>query len=306
MICLSCFTVMFPVIFLFYISCCCLISLYLFMMHQSEYEAWCSHFEGSLPRMNDDEQCKMEYLTGKIPLYLEAFLQRSAFRGTFTFEDAYRRMYRSQVVRNVPVHLSSLTSKILKSKDDTDLSSHRSILRAAFLELPSFVPNHTLYAHRYIYLEFCQDPAKVQEYAHCVSGVVREQVAHLLLDLQKDVFLGIEWIDLYLSRETVKPVKGFLAERVIISAVASRGLQLDSVHWIPPKVSFSIDALISVDVDVCALFVPIPFNFEAIDLLMRSTTAAEVKEVQKKITIIACQVTLQTPKRHRTLIGTFF
>eukprot|EP00736_Rhodelphis_marinus_P007247 Rmarinus@m.1840 len=68
----------------------------------TEFEAWCSHFHRDLPCMDQDERAKMEYATGKIPLFLNSFVKPRGLQGDFTFVTAYRQFTKGDVVRGIP------------------------------------------------------------------------------------------------------------------------------------------------------------------------------------------------------------
>lgn len=101
-------------------------------------------------------------------------------------------------------------------------------------------------------------------------------------------------------------VRGFLAEQIVISAVAVNGLPIPGGPFKPSAVRVfqSAATAILTSAPGCRLFVPKPYNYKYVAFLLRSVVEGKRKK-KATVTIVAVQSTLQSISAHKQSLDFF-
>ncbi|KIM82084.1 hypothetical protein PILCRDRAFT_484387 [Piloderma croceum F 1598] len=138
-------------------------------------------------------------------------------------------------------------------------------------------------------------------YGRYTCGLARQGIIEFLrIYAEESVFLGPEWYLALMSLKNNPSVIGFTVEQMVISRLASSGLRWgDKVIHPAPLTSFSGSVTVLSTDKPSTYYIPLHFNFKAIDALY-----AEVNEHKKTVNVVAIQVTVA--KRHTDSETKFF
>lgn len=112
---------------------------------------------------------------------------------------------------------------------------------------------------------FYQDPYTTMRYA---NGLARQAMFSFIRRRgQESFFLGAEWDQALKAFKNNRSVIGFIVEQIVISTLASKGLELGDFNISAAKVTtFECTPQPSAETEH-TLYVPLDFNFKAIDCL---------------------------------------
>jgi hypothetical protein len=147
---------------------------------------------------------------------------------------------------------------------------------------------------RYFYLEDGR--------VYCTCGLARQgMVEFLRKHAEEGIFLGPEWYQALEAFKNNRSVVGFTVEQMVISIIASRGLNFGGNKSIPPApiLAFSGNvAPLSTD-NPSTYYIPLKFNLKAIDALY-----VAVDKANETARVVAIQITVA--KRHKDSATAFF
>ena len=144
---------------------------------------------------------------------------------------------------------------------------------------PVSIDDRSLYDLRYFYID--------RKIGRSTCGIAFETMMSLLRELDNSQFLGASWY-VTVSRAMNPVVRGFLAEQICLSNIATNGLKV--VHSKLGRMSTAIfdtnpnfDNFLSSD-DTVRLYIPTAYNFMAVDgvtlLLDRASRQATMFSIQ--------------------------
>ena len=146
--------------------------------------------------------------------------------------------------------------------------------------------------HRYFYIE--------DGYGRYTCGLARQGIiAFLRMYAEENIFLGHEWYLALTAFKNNPSVIGFTVEQMIISRIAARGLDWGDDYIPPAHVTPFLGKATPLLDSQSTYFVPLKFNFKAIDALY-----AEVDEHKRIAKVVAIQITVA--KSHRDSEVEFF
>ena len=156
----------------------------------------------------------------------------------------------------------------------------------------SYVLGSEMLDHRYFYIE--------DGYGRYTCGLARQGIiAFLRMYAEENIFLGHEWYLALTAFKNNPSVIGFTVEQMIISRIAARGLDWGDGYIPPAHVTPFLGKATPLLDNQSTYFVPLKFNFKAIDALY-----AEVDEHKRTAKVVAIQITVA--KSHRDSEVEFF
>lgn len=243
-----------------------------------------------LPTPNTaDMRRRIEDVTGCIPLYLRCFIGCSTSTFAATWQDHFAQDKRVQRVFH---HLYTFY-------EDFRNSHHESSWRRQINALRSFLlrgrPLTEEYDHRYLF----EDDAG---WGHIACGLARDCLVSVLRALDGDQHF-VDGPFLGNIRTTRNPsMRGFLIEQACLTYVRHHGLLLPRPHGLikPERVVYfdtggEREALGPSSGSACVLYIPRPYNYKAIDALLRRVTFGQNEQGQQVITsvlLVPIQVTV--------------
>lgn len=241
---------------------------------------------------SDAEKQRIEDLTGCIPLLLNPFLAHhdkplkslepqiwnddalaSVGRETIDFANAQKSEHRTYVCSFDRFQLF-LT---LRSFHDQFVP-----LMRACLMLRPILGSGILIDHRYFYLDS-------DNCGHYSCGLARQaMIGFLRIHGEERIFLGPEWLQTLECYRHNPSAIGFTVEQIIISQIASAGVESGRLSIRPAKiVAFEGDSTTISQEEEYAYYVPLKFNFKAIDALY-----VHLDRKKKAVRLVAIQITV--------------
>jgi len=148
--------------------------------------------------------------------------------------------------------------------------------------------------HRYFYINSGSR-------GHYSCGLARQaMIGFLRIHGEERIFLGPEWLQTLESYKHNPSAIGFTVEQIIISRIASAGVESDNFSIRPAKiVAFEGDSTTILQDEEHAYYVPLKFNFKAIDALY-----VHLDQKKKVVRLVAIQITVA--KRHTDSEAAFY
>jgi len=153
-----------------------------------------------------------------------------------------------------------------------------------------------LYDHRYFYIE--------DSIGHCTCGLAQETMARVLRDIGEDIFLDSEWLNSMITFRNNPSVLGFIVEQACLSSISQKGLKVGGLGFDNiPTIMFQKEPTYKTSEQI-AIYVPIAFNFKAIDGLILSLDTSPSEGIKGKARLIPIQITIASS--HSDSATTFF
>lgn len=147
--------------------------------------------------------------------------------------------------------------------------------------------------HRYFYLDSSGR-------ARYTCGLARQAMMELFREVaEESYFLGLEWQKTIRTLRDNPSAVGFIIEAVVISTISTRGLTFDTCRIHPTKITSFRDDFPLIERHASAFYVPLRFNFRAIDALY-----VDIDSSAGTAHIIAIQITVA--KQQTDSEGAFF
>lgn len=239
---------------------------------------------------------RLEDVTGCIPLYLNCFVDCPPSAFAATWKDKFAKEKRVQRVYH---HLLSFHRSLLdKHKESvTFRDDYVQVLRSFLL---GGKPLDDEYDHRYLYEDKAGD-------GHVACGLARDCVAAAIRVLEWDrEFVGGNFLT-HIKTTRNPSVRGFLIEQACLTYIRRNGFLLpDGVRIQPQRVVYfdtdgERDALLSAPNAPCVLYIPRPFNYKAIDAIVRCLTFTQGQYGQQVIShvhLLPIQITDSGSHKH--------
>ncbi|MDO9334038.1 MAG: hypothetical protein Q7T57_05900 [Dehalococcoidales bacterium] len=236
-----------------------------------------------------DMRRRLEDATGCIPLYLRCFAGCSSSTFESTWKDHFAQERR---VRRVFHHMYTFYEDFKVKRGEAIWRSHVRILRSFLL---GGMPYSDVYDHRYLY----EDDLGV---GHIACGLARDCLVAVIRQLDGDSHF-VDGSFLSNMKTTRNPsMRGFLIEQACLTYIRNSGLLLPSPVGLlkPDQVVYfdagSEDIARSASIRTpCVLYIPRPFNYRAIDAVIRRVTFgqnAAGEEIITGVLLVPIQVTV--------------
>lgn len=234
---------------------------------------------------------RVEDMTGRIPLYLGCFVGCTPDTFAATWQDVFAQDRR---VRRVMHHLLVFYEEWKDSHSEQRWRSHVATLRSFLL---GGKPHSDEYDHRYLYED-------EKGFGFIACGLARACLVSVLRMLDSDHHF-VDGAFLSNLKTTRNPsMRGFLIEQACLTYVLHNGLLLpgDAGLVKPDKVVYfdagAEAATVSAAAQAaCVLYIPRPYNYKAIDALLRRLTFSQNEQGQRVVTsvlLVPIQVTIST------------
>ena len=239
---------------------------------------------------------RLEDMTGCIPLYLNCFVDCPPSAFAATWKDKFAKEKRVQRVYH---HLLSFHRSLLEKHKDsaTFRVDYVQVLRSFLL---GGKPLDDEYDHRYLYEDKAGD-------GHVACGLARDCVAAAIRVLEWDhEFVGGNFLT-HIKTTRNPSVRGFLIEQACLTYIRRNGFLLpDGIRIQPQRVVYfdtdgERDALLSIPDAPCVLYLPRPFNYKAIDAIIRCLTFTQGQSGQQVIShvrLLPIQITDSGSHKH--------
>jgi len=232
---------------------------------------------------------RLEDMTGCIPLYLHCFVGCTASTFAATWQTKFAQDKRVQRVFH---HLLDFYNTLRAEHGEADwfLEQHLNSLRAFLL---GGLPLTDLYDHRYLY----EDDGGG---GHVACGLARECVSAVIRVMGWDLqFVSGNFLT-RIKTSSNPSVRGFLVEQACLTFIGRKGMLLPDGAFVQPQriVYFDAgrerDALEPSSRTACALYIPRPFNYKAVDAVLRRVTVDKNEQGQEvtSVLLVPIQVTL--------------
>jgi hypothetical protein len=239
---------------------------------------------------------RLEDATGCIPLYLRCF----AGCRVSTFEQTWQSGFAGEKrVQRVFDHLLQFHADFKKHRGELDWRGHIQILRSFLL---GGNPHSEDYDHRYMY----QDG---RGFGHIACGLARDCLVAVIRQLDGDShFVDGSFLSNIKTMHNPS-VRGFLIEQACLTYIRTNGLLLP----IPAGLLLKPDRVVYFDAGAesharnissstpCVLYIPRPFNYRAVDAIVRYLTFgrnASGQEVVTSVLLVPIQVTVSASHKH--------
>ncbi|KAH9953864.1 hypothetical protein BGW80DRAFT_1451367 [Lactifluus volemus] len=223
-------------------------------MSEAETEQWFILHDRQIPRLSDEQRRLVEHLTGRIPLLLRHLFNMANFD-----EQKFREI---TDLRNVGLQVSQFFRTKYESQDPLSQKTYLGIMKACVRGGHVWDNDRSLYDLRHFFVD-------QEGTGHFTCGFAFEAMT-LMLRMYGDVppFLEQSWYDA-VSQFNNPVFKGFLAEQICLSNIASNGLTaVDQRLGQMSTANFEGDPdfgeFLSTDHTTC-LYIPIRYNFVAVD-----------------------------------------
>ncbi|KAF8804045.1 hypothetical protein BYT27DRAFT_7259493 [Phlegmacium glaucopus] len=241
-------------------------------MSSDETNQWFIRHGHHIPHLSPDQRQCVEHLTGSIPLLL-----RCLFNITNFVELEFRNM---PDLRNLSLEVSTFGRTKLASLDSLSKHMYLQIMRACVRGDYVSCNDRTLYDLRHFYVD-------ETDIGRCTCGIAFETMMSLLRTYDDAPFLDDLWYTA-VSRSNNPIVRGFLAEQICLSYIATNGLK--TVHPMLGEMrtgSFETQPafreFLLTDLTI-QLYIPTAYNFLAVDgiilLLDRKSKQANIFSIQ--------------------------
>ena len=237
-------------------------------LSDNEWNEWSRRFSTFLSFINDEEVRRMRFGTGQVLLFLKSFMSPE---NQGNFEKAWTGFISQQEVRDMSEHLIVFSQKVLAmSQKMIESPLHISMLKGCLMGYVN-VQFKEFYDHRYM---FVSDTLE----AGCICGVASEIVAKILMEADSGLFLKDDWVQ-RCEVVTNPIVKGFMAEKTILSAIRMQGFHLpDNNIQVSSHIVFPTGREAEcLKKDENVLYIPEAFNYKAIDSIVRFFPASNTK-----------------------------
>jgi hypothetical protein len=232
---------------------------------------------------------RLEDMTGCIPLYLRCFIRCPASSFAETWQAQFAQDKRVQRVYD---HLLVFYRTFKEQHGSDRWMSHLRTIRAFLL---GGNPHTDEYDHRYLY----QDDRGI---GHTACGLARGCLVAVMRQLDSDSHF-VNGAFLSNIKTTRNPsVRGFLIEEACLTYIRSTGLLLPDGHGLvkPTEVVYfdsgaEDEARDASSRSPCVLYIPRPFNYRAVDAVLRRLTFArdeKGQEIIASVLLVPIQVTV--------------
>jgi hypothetical protein len=237
-----------------------------------------------------DMRRRVEDATGCIPLYLKCFVGCTPG----SFEETWRTKFAAaKRVQRVFHHIYAFYEDFKTKRGEVLWRSHVRVLRAFLL---GGMPHTDAYDHRYLY----EDDRGI---GHIACGLARDCLVSAIRQLDGDRhFVDGSFLSNIKTMENPS-VRGFLIEQACLTYIRTNGLLLPDPFaglLMPDSVVYfdagsEAEARIVSAQTPCVLYIPRPFNYRAIDALIRRVTFGQNvagEEVVTSVLLVPIQVTV--------------
>jgi len=232
---------------------------------------------------------RLEDITGCIPLYLRCFVRCHAS----SFAEVWQSFFAQDVhVRRVMQHLLGFYKEWKEGHTEGAWRSQIGEVRSFLL---GGKPLDIHYDHRYLYVD-------EKGFGFIACGLARACLVSVLRMLDSDSHF-VNGAFLSNIKTTRNPsVRGFLIEEACLTYIRNNGLLLPGGHGLvkPTEVVYfdsgaEAGARDASSRSPCVLYIPRPFNYRAVDAVLRRLTFgrnAEGQEVITSVLLVPVQVTV--------------
>ena len=250
-------------------------------------------------RVDDDivnMRQRLEDVTGCIPLYLNCFVDCPPSAFAATWKETFAKDKR---VQRVYYHFLAFYEALREKHKDSSWfkERHVDVIRSF---LWGGKPLNDEYDHRYLYEDHTGD-------GHVACGLARDCLAAVLRMMEWDnEFVGGNFLT-HIKITRNPSVRGFLIEQACLTYIRRNGFLLpDGVRIQPQRVVYfdtdgERDALLSIPDAPCVLYIPRPFNYKAIDAIVRCLTFTQGQYGQQVIShvrLLPIQITDSGSHKH--------
>ena len=238
-------------------------------LSDNEWDEWTRRFSTFFSSMNDEQVRRIRFGTGQVLLFLKAFISPE---NQGDFEKAWTGFISQQEVKDMSEHLIVFSQKNVLEMSHKMIESplHISMLKGCLM---GYVNTHfkEFYDHRYMFVSEDLE-------AGCICGIASEIVAKILMEADSDLFLKDDWVQ-HCEVVTNPVVKGFMAEKAILSAIRKQGFHIPdnniqvSSHFVFPT-GREAECLKPTE---NVLYIPAAFNYKAVDSLVRFFPTSSTK-----------------------------
>lgn len=272
---------------------------------------------------------KLLHYTGGVPFFLFHFLSVARTRQTHAtpghrvdFDSCWDEFVRFPPIRMIGEHLGKSLQLLIDLKDTKPATyqSVRTFLANCITDASVGDLAPTDYDCRY----FWRDESRV---GRCLNGFVRDSMAMLLHELRQYAeWMAPAYVFNAITGSRNPSVRGFLAEQACISSMLTSPAEyLPGLSFRPSELRYfdrgSESSAFVHDV-FCVLYVPRPFNYKAVDAVLRilpvyakaddfrgggAAQTAAFAELQKSAAVILpVQITLRSIAQHASSVAAFF
>ncbi|CAB5198873.1 unnamed protein product [Rhizophagus irregularis] len=183
---------------------------------KDEMLQWWIRNNSNLPSMDEERKRKIEYITGRNPLFL-SFLPGSEKN----FEDALDRL-KSILIEKIKIPMTNFSDIIKIERWEVHVKLMSSCMTNSFA--PSGYGTDD-YDHRFFYIN-------KHERCHCISGYVRDQMADYLFQKGNlEIFTNPIWIQCIKEFKNNPSVKGFMVEKACLASIYKNGLMASAINF---------------------------------------------------------------------------
>ncbi|KAL1916623.1 uncharacterized protein VTP21DRAFT_5327 [Calcarisporiella thermophila] len=256
---------------------------------KAEMQEWWKLYSDCLPNINQTEKEFIEDITGRTPLFLRALLRLESNRD---FKDIKSNFLNSQELLNIPSQVVAFAEQKKIESNQQEWRRYIDVMRGCLLN-KKMLNTMKSYDHRYFYID--------ENYiGHYTCGLARAAMSGIFREVGEDIFLDREWLNRLRTFKDNPSVLGFVVEQASLSSISQNGLKVNGLGFSNMKtIVFSSDfPTYNFDLKL-ALYIPLAYNFKAIDGLILS-----LDEKNKTAHLVPIQITIS--KYHSDSESKFF
>lgn len=282
---------------------------------------------------SEDELEKLVSYTGCVPFFLFHFLtvtkkqtteyDASVSAGTNSsppdFDSCWEEFVQFPPLQQIGEHLRKSLSSLLDIKESKPATFHsvRSFLISCIADGAVGDLSQTDYDCRYFWRE--------RGVGHCLNGFVRDTMGMLLHEMRQYAeWMMPQYVFSAIAGSRNPSVRGFLVEQACIHAMLNSSAEyVKGLHFRPSALRFfdqGNESSAFVQDAFCMLYVPRPFNYKAVDAIIRilpayaqaadfdgGASTDQLAALQQYAAIIVpVQITLRNIEKHQSSVASFF